>query len=129
MKLNIAVLSVLLLSSCSSTNRSADTMKSFIGKDIREVILAKGEATRTVNMQGGVKAYQWVKSRSLKNPSVIQSTGNITASPYNANINQNTIISGGSTINQTCRYTLLTKYDKKLNSWIVDSFKEPERGC
>lgn len=132
----IVIFTMILLSGCASK-----IMQSYVGKDVREVVLDYGPPSNAMDMGKGIRAFQWTKSSSYTTPTYVSSSGTGTGygssytygnyTNYNMNtyVNTNTVIRGGQTINSTCVYTLFARWNKGRNGWIVTSFKKPDFLC
>src|SRR4051812_49865455 len=72
MKASVAICATLvLLAACV-----ADTMRSYVGQDIRAVMLAYGPPANEIDLGGGARAFQWSKiSVDTTPPSAVTSTG------------------------------------------------------
>jgi hypothetical protein len=124
-------------------------MESYIGRDVRTVVLDYGPPENAVDMGDGTRAFQWVKRTSYKLPTYVNTTssaqtygsgygrsygyrnnryynGNYHASTW---MNSNTVITGGNVIHSKCIYTLFAKWDKERKGWIITGFKHPSLDC
>jgi len=122
------------LSGCAS-----QILKSYIGKDIREVMLDYGPPTNAFDMGDGRRAFQWVMNRSYTTPTTTTpinatTTGHISSYGVTSWINTNTTITGGQTIRgktikSKCVYTLFGRWNTNVKSWFISNFKKPNFRC
>lgn len=124
MKIAMTILSSLVLLGCAS-----QIMKSYLGKDVRDVMLDYGSPVNAFDMGDGRRAFQWVVGSSYTTPVVATTTGNVTAVGPTAWVNSNTTISGGQVINATCLYTMFAKWNESSKGWTVVDFKKPNLMC
>lgn len=120
----ILFLAVAMLNGCAS-----QIMRSYIGKDVREVMLDYGAPANAFDMGDGRRAFQWVIGKSYTTPVTATTTG--TVNNYNSTswINSNTMITGGQTINSKCIYTLFAHWNEDINGWFITGFKKPNLTC
>lgn len=114
----------LFLSGCAS-----QIMKSYVSKDVREIMLDYGPPANAFDMGDGRRAFQWVMSSSYTMPTYANTTGSVSAYGNTAWVNSNTTISGGQQINSRCAYTLFALWDQQRNGWVVSDFKKPNLMC
>lgn len=119
----IVILSFLILG-CAS-----QIMRSYIGKDIREVMLDYGPPANAFDMGDGRRAFQWVMNSSYTTPVTATTTGSVSNTGYSSWVNTNTTITGGHTVNSKCIYTLFGRWDEISESWIIKDFKKPKFMC
>ena len=119
------IIVVLILSGCAS-----QIMKSYIGKDVREVAVDYGSPSNAFDMGDGRRAFQWVSTKTNVSPSYATTNANVNYNGYNsAWINSNTTISGGSISTSQCIYTLFAKWNVIAEGWYVVDFREPKLRC
>jgi hypothetical protein len=116
----IFALSVLL------TGCATDKMRSFIGQDIRNVVLAYGPPTNQVDLGGNARAYQWNKVSVSTTPVNAVST---TSKDKKGKKTTTTQYTGGDQSSETCIYTFITSFNPSLNAWIVTNIREPSFSC
>ncbi len=104
-------------------------MKSYVSKDVREVMLDYGPPANALDMGDGRRALQWVKTSSVTTPTYATTTGNVTAVGSTAWVNSNTQIYGGQTVNSRCVYTLFGIWDEASKGWKISDFKKPDLMC
>ncbi|WP_254448054.1 hypothetical protein [Ruegeria arenilitoris] len=114
-KLTAIAVTILALAGCAS-----EIMKSYVGRDITDVVLDYGPPSNVVKLPDGRTAFQWSFTTSYTAPTTtnIQGYGNYaTATTY-----------GGGTTYSECLYTLFAKPNAQ-NSFTVVGFKEPSFWC
>ena len=120
----LLVVVLALLAGCAS-----QIMSSYIGKDIREVVLDYGPPANAMDMGDWRRAFQWIMNTSYTTPVYANTTGSATTTGYTTWMNSNTTISGGQTVSSNCMYTLFTNWDEASKSWRVVDFKKPNFMC
>ncbi|MBN8872747.1 MAG: hypothetical protein J0H67_07925 [Rhodospirillales bacterium] len=116
-----ALLLCLLLGACAS-----DTMRGYVGQDIRMVTLEYGPPVNQIDLADGTRAYQWRKvSVSTTPPNAITTTDK----DKKGRKVQTTQYVGGTQSVTTCLYTFFTAWNPARNAWIVTGFKEPSFDC
>jgi hypothetical protein len=112
---------ILLLAGCT-----ADTMKGYIGQDIRSVELAYGPPSNQIDLGGGTRAYQWQKISVDTTPlSAVTTTDK---DSKGRKTTQTEFVGGDQTVTK-CLYTFLTIWSPPQNGWIVTGFKQPSLDC
>ena len=117
-------LSVLFIIGCAS-----QIMKSYIGKDVREIMLDYGPPVNAFDMGDGRRAFQWVKGTSYTTPATAYTTGSVNTVGYTSWVNSNTTITGGQTVTSTCVYSLFGRWNETAKGWFIEDFKEPNIMC
>ena len=112
---------VLLLTGCT-----ADTMKGYIGQDIRAVELAYGPPTNQIDLGGGNRAFQWQKVSVDTTPVTAVTT---TDKDRKGRKTTETQFVGGDQTVTKCLYTFLTVWSPPQNGWIVTGFRQPSFDC
>lgn len=118
MKRLISIL-LLLLSGCVSTE-----MKGYVGKDIREVILANGQPMGVIDMGDGSRAFQFMWGGTSQTA---------VASNSSTQINSNWLgkaqieSSGSAIVSSGCVISYITHWDEKRKSWIVFDYRYPNK--
>jgi hypothetical protein len=135
-KILLSFFILLIFTSCASK-----IMQTYIGKDIRSVVIDYGPPANAFDMGNGVRVFQWINQTSYTTPQYITThsyiygnsntygKGGYSSSYMSGWINSNTQITGGQTINSTCIYTFFTKWNKIKKAWIVTGFKQPSLMC
>jgi hypothetical protein len=119
-----AAIAVILLVGCAS-----QIMKSYVGKDVREVMLDYGPPANAFDMGDGRRAFQWGINSSYTTPATATTTGTVNSYGASSWVNSNTMITGGQTINSNCVYTLFGRWNEKTDGWFVTEFKKPNLMC
>ena len=122
-KLTMLIL-IFVLGGCAS-----QIMKSYVGKDVREVMLDYGPPANAFDMGDGRRAFQWVIGSSYTTPVTANTTGNVNTYGSTSWVNSNTTITGGQTINSKCVYTLFGHWSEDRNGWLITDFKKPNLMC
>lgn len=120
----VAIVALLLLTGCAS-----QIMRSYIGKDIREVVLEYGPPANAMDMGDGRRAFQWIMNSTYTTPVIANTTGSATTTGYTTWVNSNTTVSGGQSVSSSCVYTLFATWDEASKSWRVVDFKKPKFMC
>jgi len=121
----IVVLSVsAALAGCAS-----QIMKSYVGKDVREIMIDYGPPANAFDMGDGRRAFQWTKHNSIVTPTTASTTGSVSQYGNSAWVNSNTVITGGQTLNVDCIYTMFATWDDARKGWIVAGYKTPKLDC
>jgi predicted small secreted protein len=119
MKLIVAALLASLLTSCA-----ADTMRSYVGQDIRNVELAYGPPINQIDLGNGSRAFQWAKVSVDTTPVSAITT---TDKDKKGRKTTQTRFTGGDQTVTRCLYTFITT--RKADSWIVTGIREPSLDC
>lgn len=123
-KTGTILVTVLLIAGCAS-----QIMNSYVGKDIREAALDYGPPSNAIDMGDNERAFQWVMNSSFTTPITATTTGSVNTYGPNSWINSNTTVTGGQTINSSCVYTLMARWNEHSESWIVTGYREPRFMC
>ena len=113
--------SVVLLAACV-----ADTMRSYVGKDIRAIELAYGPPVNQIDLGNGVQAFQWRKVSVDTTPASAVST--IEKDKKGRKITETQFVGGTQTVS-TCLYTFIAAWNPERNGWIVTGFRQPSFDC
>ena len=119
-KLCVAIFSVFILASCAT-----EILKSYVGKDVREVMLEQGPPVNAFDMGDGRRAFQWATSENIFLPG--QTT--TSTSVVNGWITTNTSTTPSQNISYECIYTVFAKWDAAKKGWIVVGYQEPSFEC
>lgn len=122
-----SIITIFVLIGCVGC--ASQIMKSYVGGDVREVMLDYGPPANAFDMGNGRRAFQWVLNSSYTTPTQINTTGSVSSYGPTAWVNSNTTISGGQTITSKCAYTLFARWDSARESWTVTDFKTPKLLC
>jgi hypothetical protein len=122
MKLLITVgCAILALAACA-----ADTMKSYVGQDIRAVELAYGPPANQIDLGAGVRAFQWQKISVDTTPLTAVTTTD--KDGKGRKTTETSFVGGDQTVTK-CLYTFLTAWSPTANGWIVTGFRQPSLDC
>ncbi len=122
MKASVAVCAaVVLLAGCA-----ADTMRGYVGQDIRAVMLAYGPPANEIDLGGGARAFQWSKTSVDTTPASAVTT---TDKDRKGRRTTHTQFVGGTQTVTNCLYTFFAAWDPRRNSWIVSGFRQPSLDC
>jgi predicted small secreted protein len=122
MKASLAICAlVILVAGCV-----ADTMRGYVGQDIRAVMLAYGPPANEIDLGGDTRAFQWSKTSVDTTPlSVVRTTDK----DKKGRSTTQTQFVGGTQSVTNCLYTFLTAWDPRRNGWIVTGFRQPSLDC
>jgi predicted small secreted protein len=122
MKASVAVgAAVVLLAACV-----ADTMRGYVGQDIRAVVLAYGPPANEIDLGGDARAFQWSKiSVDTTPPSPVTTTER---DKKGRRITKTEYVGGTQTVTN-CLYTFLAAWDAGRDGWIVTGFRQPSLDC
>lgn len=122
MKSSIAACALLvLLSGCA-----ADTMRGYVGQDIRAVELAYGPPANEIDLGDGTRAFQWSKTSVSTTPASAVTTAD---KERKGSRTTRTQFTGGTQTVTNCLYTFLTAWDARRSSWVVTGFRQPSLDC
>ena len=121
MKSALALCMVMLVAACV-----ADTMRGYIGQDIRNVELAYGPAANQVDLGNGTRAFQWSKVSVDTTPATAVTT---TDKDKNGRKTTSTQFTPSSTTVTNCLYTFITTWNQQTKGWIVTGIREPSLDC
>lgn len=112
---------VILLAGCA-----ADTMRGYVGQDIRAVELAYGPPANEIDLGGGTRAFQWSKVSVDTTPASAVTT---TDKDRKGRRTTRTQFVGGTQTVTNCLYTFLAAWDPRRDGWIVTGFRQPSLDC
>ena len=104
----------------------ADTMRGYIGQDIRAVVLAYGPPANEIDLGGGARAFQRSKVSVDTTPVSAVTT---TEKDRKGRRSTQTQFVGGTQTVTNCLYTFLTAWDPRWDGWIVTGFRQPSLDC
>ena len=104
----------------------ADTMRGYVGQDIRAVVLAYGPPANEVDLGGGTRAFQWSKTSVDTTPVSAVTT---TDKDRKGRRTTRTQFVGGTQTVTNCLYTFLAAWDPRRDGWIVTGFRQPSLDC
>lgn len=112
---------VLLLAGCV-----ADTMRGYVGQDVRAVMLAYGSPVNEIDLGGGARAFQWSKTSVNTTP---VSTVTTTSKDKKGRKTMETQYVGGTQTVKNCLYTFVAAWNPERRGWIVTGFQQPSLSC
>ena len=112
---------VILVAGCA-----AETMRGYVGQDIRAVVLAYGPPANEIDLGGGTRAFQWSKATVDTTP---VSTVATTSRDRRGHRTTQTQFVGGTQTVTNCVYTFLAAWDPRRAGWIVTGFRQPSLDC
>ncbi len=115
----VLVVCVLLLAACA-----ADTMRGYIGQDIRAVELSYGPPVNQIDLGNGTRAFQWSKVSVDTTPVSSVSTTN---KDKKGRKTTETQFTGGNTTVTRCLYTFIAA--QRGDGWIVTGIRNPTFDC
>jgi len=122
MKASLAICAlVILVAGCV-----ADTMRGYVGQDIRAVELAYGPPANEIDLGGGTRAFQWSKVSVDTTPVSAVTT---TDKDRKGRRTTQTQFVGGTQTVTNCLYTFLAAWDPRRDGWIVTGFRQPSLDC
>jgi len=122
MRLMLTLL-VLLTSGCVSTE-----MKSYVGQDIREVILVSGQPIAAMDMGNGVRAFQFMWGGTGTTAIATRSNAQVSSTDRSGWLSNTSITSsGGAFISDGCVISYLTEWSAEKQAWIVTGYRYPKR--
>jgi hypothetical protein len=104
----------------------ADTMRGYVGQDIRSVMLAYGPPAAEIDLGGGARAFQWRRVSVDTTP--ISETTTKRRDKKGRTI-EDTQVSGGNQTVSNCLYTFLTAWSPPQKGWVVTGFRQPSLDC
>ncbi len=122
MRLVLAVfLPVILVMGCT-----ADTMRGYVGQDIRAAVVAYGPPVNVVDLGNGTRAFQWSKTSVDTTPASVVTT---TDKDKKGRKTTQTQFIGGTQTVTNCLYTFYTAWNPQSGGWIVTGFRQPSFDC
>lgn len=121
MKFVQMICTVMLLTSCA-----ADTMRSYVGKDIRAVELDYGPPSNQIDVAPGTRAFQWTKISVDTTP--VTATSVTEKTKKGGKVTQTEFTGGDQSVSK-CVYTFITTWDERRGSWIVTGIRQPSLDC
>lgn len=118
MKLALALCAALL------TGCVADTMRSFVGRDIRNVELAYGPPVNQLDLGDGSRAFQWAKVSVSTTP--VSAVTTTDKDRKGRKTTQTRFIGGDQSVTR-CLYTFIAT--RSGDTWIVTGIQQPSLDC
>jgi hypothetical protein len=104
----------------------ADTMRSYVGRDIREVELAYGPPVNQIDMGNGTRAFQWAKISVDTTP--VSAVTTTDKDSKGRKTTQTQFVGGDQSVTK-CLYTFITAWNPSGNGWVVTGIREPSFNC
>ena len=124
MKASVAVCAAVVLLLAAAC--VADTMRGYVGQDIRAMMLAYGPPAGEIDLGGGARAFQWTKTSVDTAPLTPVTTTE--KDRKGRRITQTQFVGSTQTVTN-CVYTFLTAWDLRRDGWIVTGFRQPSLDC
>ena len=105
---------------------TADTMRGYIGQDIRAVELANGPPSNQIELGRGTRAFQWTRISTDTAP--ISAVSTTDKDKSGRKVTQ-TMYTGGDTTVTNCNYTFLTAWKAQRQGWVVTGIWQPSLDC
>jgi hypothetical protein len=105
---------------------AADTMRGYVGQDIRAVELAYGPPANQIDLGGGVRAFQWSKTSVDTTPVSAVTTTEKDKKGRRTTLTQ---FVGGTETVTNCLYTFLAAWNPQRSGWVVTGFRQPSLDC
>jgi hypothetical protein len=116
-----AVAVTVLVAGCT-----ADTMRTYVGRDVREVELQYGPPSNQIDLAPGSRAFQWTKLSVDTTPVTATS---VTEKTKKGGKYTTTQFTGGDRSVTRCVYTFITAWDAARTAWIVTGIRQPSLDC
>jgi hypothetical protein len=104
----------------------ADTMRGYVGQDVRQVELAYGPPSNVVDLGNGARGYQWTRISVATTP--VAAVTKRRKDKKGREISS-TEFTGGQQSTSRCVYTFFTAWNPQRNGWIVTGIREPSFDC
>jgi hypothetical protein len=104
----------------------ADTMRGYVGQDVRRVELAYGPPSNVIELGNGARAYQWTRISVSTEPASAVTT---TRKDRKGRRVSTTELTGGDQSVSRCLYTFMTAWSPQQGGWIVTGIREPSLDC
>ena len=111
----------ILLAGCA-----ADTMRGYIGQDIRAVELTYGPPVNQIDLGNGTRAFQWQNISVDTTPVSAVTTSD--KDKKGRKTTQTQYVGGDQTVTR-CLYTFITTWNPQGNQWVVSGIREPSFDC
>jgi hypothetical protein len=108
------------------TGCAADTMRGYVGRDIRAVELANGPPANQIDLGGGTRAFQW---RKISVDTTPMSAVTTSENDRKGRKTTETQFVGGQQTVTDCLYTFIATWNPQQNSWIVSAIRQPSLDC
>ena len=104
----------------------ADTMRGYVGQDVRQVELAYGPPSNVIDIGNGTRAYQWTRISVSTTP--VSAVTTSSKDKKGRRISDTQFI-GGQQSTSRCVYTFFTAWSPQQNGWIVTGIRQPSLDC
>src|ERR1700733_2506351 len=104
----------------------ADTMRSYVGQDIRAVELAYGPPVNQIDLGNGTRAFQWAKISVDTTP--VSAVTTTDKDSKGRKTTQTQFVGGDQSVTK-CLYTFITAWNPSGNGWVVTGIREPSFDC
>jgi hypothetical protein len=121
MKVVLALGLTALLIGCA-----ADTMRGYVGQDIRSVELTYGPPINQIDLGNGSRAFQWSKISVDTTP--VSAVTTTDKDRTGRKTTQTQFIGGDQTVTK-CLYTFITAWNPPANGWVVTGIRDPSFEC
>ena len=105
---------------------ATDTMRGYVGQDIRTVALAYGPPANEIDLGGGTRAFQWNKVSVNTTP--VSAVTTTEKDRKGRRITHTQFVGGTQTVSD-CLYTFLAAWNPRRDGWIVTGFRQPSLDC
>ncbi|MDQ2804589.1 MAG: hypothetical protein M3Y41_18615 [Pseudomonadota bacterium] len=104
----------------------ANTMRTYVGQDVRQVELAYGPPSNVIDLGGGTRAYQWSRISVSSTPASAVTT--TSKDKKGRRYSETQFVGGGQSVSR-CLYTFMTAWSPPQNGWIVTGIRQPSLDC
>ena len=104
----------------------ADTMRGYVGQDVRQVELAYGPPSNVIDLGNGARAYQWTRISVSTTPVSAVTTS---STDKKGRRTSDTHFVGGEQSTSRCVYTFFTAWSPQQNGWTVTGIRQPSFDC
>jgi hypothetical protein len=115
------IVSVSTVAACA-----ADTMRTYVGQDIRAVELAYGPPSNQIDLGNSGRAFQWTRVSVDSTPISAVTT---TKKDKKGRKTTETQFIGGDQSVTNCIYTFITSRNAQSGGWVVTGIREPSFEC
>jgi hypothetical protein len=120
---SLVLLGCLILPACASTE-----MRSYVGQDIREVILVNGPPVNALDMGNGVRAFQFMWGGASKTAVASHSSTQVSPGDAAQWLRRGAIETSSSTmISSGCVVSYLATWNDQRQSWVVNEYRYPKQ--
>ncbi len=109
------------LSGCTASN-----MRSYIGQDVRTLVVNYGAPDNEVDLADGRRAFQWERERIVTDDSF---SALARLHRYSDSVDFGDWLAPREIQTQKCIYTLICQWDEQMASWIIEEAQKPFPNC